>query len=141
MVVRSSMALILAALAACSSPPRPVLAPIPECPNVAAVPADTSVYDTLSLTVRPTRIYSPPVHYPDSLAAAGVDGHVVLDLIIDAAGLAEPTSLRVVSATRRDFVGPSVEVALKSEFCPGIHAGHPVRVRVLLPFNFTVRRG
>ena len=142
MAVRSSVTLILAVLAACRASPQPVLAPILECPKVVAAPADTQVYeDTLSLTVRPSRIYSPPLHYPDSLGAIGVEGHVVLDLIIDASGLVEPTSLRVVSATHRDFVAPSIEVALKSEFCPGIHSGHPVRTRNVLPINFWVRPG
>ena len=141
MALRSSVTLILAALAACRASPQPVLAPIPECPNIVAAPADTQAHDTLSLTVRPSRIYSPPAHYPDSLLAFGVEGHVVLEVIIDTLGLVEPTSVRVVSATHRDYVAPAVELALKSEFCPGIHAGHPVRVRTLLPINFGLRPG
>jgi TonB family protein len=144
MVVRSAVTLLVGSLAACTSTPHQAAAPAPACPNLVAttvVSADTQVYDTLSVSQRPTRISSPAVHYPDSLREAGLSGRVVIDLIVDASGRAEPTSLRVLSTTHRDFAAPALEVVLKSEFCPGIRDGHPVRVRVSMPLNFTIRRG
>jgi TonB family protein len=144
MVARSAVTLLAAVLAACAAAQRAAVTPLPACPNLAVrstAPADMQVYDTLTVSQRPSRVYSPAVHYPDSLREAGISGRVVIELIVDASGRAEPTSLRVVSLTHRDFAAPALEVTLKSEFCPGIFAGHPVRVRVLMPLNFTVQRG
>ncbi len=89
---------------------------------------------------RPERISSPPVRYPDILRQAGIEGRVLLELVIDTTGHAERGSIRVLSSTHQLFEGPAREVAQASLFSPGRIQGRPVRVRVQLPINFSIAR-
>ncbi len=89
---------------------------------------------------RPERISSPPVRYPDILRQAGIEGRVLLELVIDTTGHAERGSIRVLSSTHQLFEGPAREVAAASLFTPGRIQGRAVRVRVQLPINFTITR-
>ncbi|MGD0483901.1 MAG: energy transducer TonB [Gemmatimonadales bacterium] len=89
---------------------------------------------------RPERISSPPVRYPDILRQAGIEGRVLLELVIDTSGHAERGSIRVLSSTHQLFEGPAREVAQASLFSPGRIQGRAVRVRVQLPINFSISR-
>ena len=89
---------------------------------------------------RPERISSPPVRYPDILRQAGIEGRVLLELVIDTSGHAERGSIRVLSSTHQLFEGPAREVAQASLFSPGRIQGRAVRVRVQLPINFSIAR-
>lgn len=89
---------------------------------------------------RPERISSPPVRYPDILRQAGIEGRVLLELVIDTTGHAERGSIRVLSSTHQLFEGPAREVAQASLFSPGRIQGRAVRVRVQLPINFSITR-
>lgn len=80
---------------------------------------------------------SPAPIYPDSLLKARVAGRVVAEFVVDSAGLVEPESLRIVSATQPYFA-PAVTAALRDAlFRPALLAGKPVRQIVLLPFVFS----
>jgi len=142
--VRQALLFIAAfTLTACLTRPRRAAAPEPSCPALAASPAavpDTLVYDTLSVTTRPQRISAPRVEYPDRLREDGVNGRVVVDVVIDPSGHAEPGTERVVAASHREFVAPTMKLLRESRFCPGTVIGRPVRVRVLIPINFSVTR-
>ncbi len=89
---------------------------------------------------RPERISSPPVRYPDILRQAGIEGRVLLELVVDTAGHAERGSIRVLSSTHQLFETPAREVAQSSLFSPGRIQGRAVRVRVQLPINFSIAR-
>ena len=89
---------------------------------------------------RPERVSSPPVRYPDILRQAGIEGRVLLELVIDTTGHAERGSIRVLSSTHQLFEGPAREMTQASLFSPGRIQGRPVRVRVQLPINFTIAR-
>jgi len=89
---------------------------------------------------RPERISSPPVRYPDILRQAGIEGRVLLELVIDTTGHAERGTIRVLSSTHQLFEGPAREVAQASLFSPGRIQGRAVRVRVQLPINFSIQR-
>jgi TonB family protein len=74
--------------------------------------------------------------YPDSLWRAGVNGRVVVEFIVDTAGVIEPGSLRVVSSTHPYFAA-AVKSALESVvFRSAALAGKRVRQIVQLPFIF-----
>jgi TonB family protein len=80
---------------------------------------------------------SPPPVYPDSLWRARIAGRVVAEFVVDSAGLVEPESLRIVSATQPYF-GSAVTAALREAiFRPALLGGRPVRQIVLLPFVFS----
>jgi len=90
---------------------------------------------------RPELISHPPVHYPEILKQAGIEGHVVVEAIIDTTGHAEHGSIRILSSTNPLFEQPSKEVVAASVYRPGKISGRSVRVRVQVPLNFTVVKG
>jgi len=74
--------------------------------------------------------------YPDSLWRAAVPGRVMAEFIVDAAGLIEAGSLRIVSSTHT-FFAAAVKSALEdAAFRPAVLAGKSVRQIVQLPFVF-----
>ena len=80
-----------------------------------------------------------PPRYPETLRAAGIEGSVLVELVIDTAGRIEPGSVRIVEATRPPFAA-AVRAALDEyRFLPAEVGGRPVRVRVRLPFTFELR--
>jgi len=89
---------------------------------------------------RPERISSPPVRYPDILRQAGIEGRVLLEMVIDTSGHVERGSMRVLSSTHQLFEGPAREMAQASLFSPGRIQGRAVRVRVQQPINFNIQR-
>jgi TonB family protein len=74
--------------------------------------------------------------YPDSLWRAGVPGRVVVEFIVDSAGLIEQGSIRIVSSTHQYFAG-AVRTALEgASFRAAMLRSKPVRQIVQLPFLF-----
>jgi TonB family protein len=74
--------------------------------------------------------------YPDSLWRAGIPGRVVVEFVVDTAGLVEAGSVRVVSTTHR-FFSTAVQSALEGAvFRSALLAGRPVRQIVQIPFRF-----
>ena len=90
---------------------------------------------------RPERISGPMPRYPEILKQAGIDGHVVVEAIIDTTGHAERGSIRILSSTNQLFEQPAKECLAATLFKPGKIAGRAVRVRIQQPFNFSVTRG
>ncbi len=78
--------------------------------------------------------------YPDLLRQAGIEGNVVIEVIIDTTGHAEPASLRVVNSTNKAFEIAARDAVLKSLYRPGRVRGQAVRVLVQVPINFSIRR-
>lgn len=78
--------------------------------------------------------------YPAPLRDAGVQGRVVVQFVVDTLGRAELDGLQVMETPHPLFV-ESVRAALERyRFAPGESAGHRVRTRVQLPFDFTLKR-
>lgn len=89
---------------------------------------------------RPERISSPPARYPDILRQAGIEGRVLVEVVIDTTGHAERASVRILSSSHQLFEGPAREVVQGSLYSPGRIQGRAVRVRVQVPINFTIAR-
>jgi protein TonB len=89
---------------------------------------------------KPERMSSPPLEYPDLLRQAGIEGSVVIEVIIDTTGRAEPGSMRVVSSSNKAFEMSARDVVLKSLYRPGRVRGQAVRVLVQVPVSFSIRR-
>jgi len=88
---------------------------------------------------KPERVSNPPLDYPDLLRQAGIEGNVIVEVIIDTLGHAEPSSLRVVQSTNKAFELSAKEAVLKSLYRPGRVRGQAVRVLVQVPISFTIR--
>jgi TonB family protein len=87
----------------------------------------------------PTRISGPPVHYPEDLRQAGIEGFVTLEFVVDQAGRVEPRSITVLNSTHPGFEPPAIEVVRGSRFSPGRVRGLGVRVLVEQTIAFTIR--
>jgi protein TonB len=90
---------------------------------------------------RPERISGPLPRYPEILKQAGIDGHVVIEAIIDTTGHAERGSIKILSSTNQLFEQPAREMMAASVFRPGKISGRSVRVRIQQPLNFAVTKG
>ena len=88
---------------------------------------------------KPDRISTPPLDYPDLLRQAGIEGTVVVEVIIDTTGHAESGSLRIIQSTNKAFELSAREAVLKSLYRPGRVRGQAVRVLVQVPISFNIR--
>ena len=83
----------------------------------------------------------PLTHYPEMLRQAGVQGRVILEAVVDTTGRVNRDSIDVVSATHPEFVAAARQALLATLFRPAFVFGRLVRVRVRIPYEFTIRNG
>jgi protein TonB len=76
--------------------------------------------------------------YPSQLRAAGIEGRVVLQFVVDTVGRAETDDVAVMEATHPQFADAAREALPRFHFVPGEAGGRKVRTRVQIPFNFTI---
>lgn len=79
--------------------------------------------------------------YPALLRQAGIAGRVVLEAVVDTTGRVLAQSITLVSATHPGFVEPARQALLQTLFRPAMADGKPVRLRVRIPYDFTIRNG
>ena len=89
-------------------------------------------------TIRPALLAGPPLVYPEVLRRAGTTGTVVVQVVIDTLGRAEPRSL-VLESSYAGFETAARAYVLGAVFRPGRTHGRAVRVLVRLPIGFTLR--
>lgn len=83
---------------------------------------------------------APEPKYPASLRAAGIEGRVVVQFVVDTLGRAELGDLQVVESPHPLFVDAVRSALARYRFTIGEAAGRKVRTRVQLPFVFTLTR-
>ena len=93
-------------------------------------------------------VHHPDLHYPDAYRNASLEAHIVMEFVVAADGMVEPSSIRLLSP--RDsgdafsfyhvFAQAAATTLLGSEFRPGRIGGCAVRVRVQQPINFQISR-
>lgn len=103
--------------------------------------SDTTVYDTTAVTERPIVRYFSQLSYPKDLREQGLQGRVVLAMVINADGSTDQTSIKIVGPAHPQFAAAATRWVQSTTFWPGCRAGRPVRVRVALPVDFKIRRG
>jgi len=85
-------------------------------------------------------ISQPLPRYPAPLQAAGIDGRVVLEFVIDTAGRVEPASLRVLESTHPAFDASAREALARASFHPARLGARPVRQLTRQAIRFTTAR-
>ncbi len=75
--------------------------------------------------------------YPSAARDSGIQGDVVLSLMIDATG--RVTNAEVVEKAGHGFDEAAKEAALKFEFEPATRDGKPVAARILYKYSFTLK--
>ncbi len=75
-------------------------------------------------------------HFPNAAIRAHVVDTIMVEFVIDTTGHAEPSSIRFVRGTYREFAEEAQRAILGSEYLPGLIGACKVRVRVQQPVNF-----
>ena len=78
--------------------------------------------------------------YPPLLLSEGVEGTVLVRYVVDPSGLADSSSLEILSATRREFADAVRAAIPHMRFTPARIDERPVRQLVEQPFSFRIRR-
>ncbi len=102
-------------------------------------PETSQVFMESVVEERPELLTGPTLRYPAWLAEQGIEGRVVVQLILDSLGRAEPASVKVIQTPNAGFDQPAMNYVLRARFRPGIVHGRPVRVLLNLPIDFTLR--
>jgi protein TonB len=113
--------------------PGPVAVPPPPPPTEGLV--DLRVVEEI-----PVLLSHPTPRYPDILRQAGIEGRVLVEAVIDTTGRAERGGLRIMSSSHALFVPEASALVLGSRYRPARFGGRPVRVRILVPVAFALRR-
>lgn len=85
----------------------------------------------------PFFIYQAKPAYPAQACRLGMEGRVVLKLLIDADG--KLVNVEVVESAGYGFTEASVEAVRKSTYAPGVRNGVKVATRALLPISFRLQ--
>lgn len=88
----------------------------------------------------PELLAAPVPPYPALLREAGVEGHVMVQVVVDTTGRPEPGSLRVAESTNPGFDAAAVATIRGALFRPGRVWGRAVRVLVQVPVAFRLHQ-
>ena len=87
----------------------------------------------------PVRLVSrPQPRYPPTLQAAGIEGRVEAQYVVDTTGHAEPSTWKVMRSTNKMFEEPAREAIMKAVFRPARIKGRAVRQLVQQAIAFTI---
>lgn len=87
----------------------------------------------------PVRLLNrPQPRYPPTLQAAGIEGKVEVQYVVDTTGHAESSSWKVMRSTNKMFEEPAREAIMKAVFRPARIKGRAVRQLVQQAISFTI---
>ncbi|HEU4697735.1 MAG TPA: energy transducer TonB [Gemmatimonadales bacterium] len=101
-------------------------------------PARTAAADTVGADAPPVALGGvTPVEYPRALWRRGVEGTVVLRLVVDSTGAVPADSARVAeSSGSARLDSAALAAAPRLRFAPALRQGRPVAAAVLQPVEF-----
>lgn len=98
---------------------------------------NTQVFMEAQVDDPPVLVTAGPMRYPDVLKAAGINGRVTVQFVIDTTGHPEPSSITIISTPHPGFVNSAKELVSKSIYRPGKVHGQAVSVMVQQGINFS----
>jgi len=104
------------------------------------VPSGSDVFMESIVEEKPSILSGPQLVYPDLLRQAGIQGRVIVQVIVDTTGRAEPNSIKVLQSPNPGFDQPAKNYVLKALYRPARVHGRAVRVLVNQPIDFKVTR-
>lgn len=99
-------------------------------------PADTALLTEARVDQPPEVLWAPMPHYPDRLRSAGVQGTVLVQVVIDTTGRPEPDSFEIVRSPHADFDASVLAIVKRAKFRPARLGGRAVRAVWQLPVVF-----
>lgn len=88
----------------------------------------------------PALLACPEPDYPPRLRAAGFEGRVVVELVIDTSGTSDPEAAVVIESPHEAFTASVLEAVKVCRYRPGRARGQAVRVVVRQAFSFEIVR-
>jgi periplasmic protein TonB len=85
---------------------------------------------------QPQLITPGPMRYPEVLKAAGIEGRVTVQFVIDTSGHPDPSSIRIMNTPHQGFNNATKELVSKSVYRPGKVRGQAVAVLVSQSITF-----
>lgn len=104
------------------------------------VPDAGQVYAEAVVEEKPEMLSGPMPEYPQLLRTASIEGTVIVQVIVDTMGRAEPNSIKIIRSPNPGFDQPVKSAVQRALFRPARVHGRAVRVLVQIPYNFTLRR-
>lgn len=143
LIAFGSIALVAVA-AACSSPiadgPAASSAASSRAPTEA--PAGGPYFEFQIRNPASPRPGNPAPHYPDSLAAAHIQGNVLAQFVVNADGTVDTATFKVLKSSAPDFTAAVRQVLRSWRYDPArADNGAPVRQVVQQPFVFKAKMG
>ena len=109
--------------------------------GAAAGNGDVQIYSSAAVEEPPRATSVPALRYPAMLRQRGIEGHVVLQFVVDDRGRVDSESISVVESTNGGFESAAIEVVRRARFQPGRNDGRPVPVQVQQTIQFTLSGG
>src|SRR5882672_556655 len=97
------------------------------------------IFDEVVVQEHPRLLTAPSLEYPSKLRQAGVEGRVLVQLVLDTTGRVEQTSVKILRTPNAGFDRPVRNYLLRARFTPARNHGEPVRVRLNLPIDFRIQ--
>lgn len=91
------------------------------------------------LTVKPKLVKQVAPSYPESARKKGVEGMVVLKIVVNEAGKVDRVDL-AKSSGNAALDSSAIAAVNKFEFSPGEKDGRPVKVQMVIPVSFKLRK-
>ncbi len=89
-------------------------------------------------TIGPKLIYNPQPEYPNRARKKGIEGKVVVTLLVGDDGI--PTEAKIAQSLDPDLDEKALEAVRSWKFQPAMKNGHPVAVHVNVEVNFKLRQ-
>ncbi|MDG5813661.1 TonB-dependent receptor [Chitinispirillales bacterium ANBcel5] len=99
--------------------------------------SEEQVEEAFGLEKEPELINFTEAHYPEELLREGVEGTVVLELLVDENGAVE--SVTVVDGVHPQLDSSALKAAVDFTFSPAIANGEPVAVMLYYEYHFSLR--
>ena len=96
------------------------------------------IFNLVDLSQQPVPTATPRPQYPFAMRAAGVEGTVLVDFIVDEHGLVQRVT--ALEGPSTDFKVAAVEALRRWRFRPGIKDGRAVRTHMQIPLVFSLQR-
>ncbi|MGB9589312.1 MAG: TonB family protein [Candidatus Hydrothermia bacterium] len=103
-------------------------------------PQVDSVYEAYAVEVIPEITEMVRPDYPPVAMQAGIEGRVVVQVVVDENGRVIPGTERILASTNDVFNEPALTAARACIFRPGQMGDRAVKVRVNIPFAFKLRQ-
>ena len=129
---------VATSVAACGPALSPQLTDASHPPTTCAgrTPSDTVIYDDTLVTERPVLRRYAQLDYPPE--AQRSEGRVVLDIVVNADGRVDSTSVTVQQHDLPSFEQAAKRAVHRSLYWPACRGQEPVRARVHVPFQWTI---